>query len=89
MSEHGKTIMYYTTETPHKCPRQARRAYTYEPTDFHFSRDLGGADADAEALQAALLGKGRAHPWGLTRAAIVNGMVMAVIIGGAIFFIVK
>lgn len=30
--------MYYTTETPRKCPRQERRAYTYEQSDFHFAR---------------------------------------------------
>lgn len=30
--------MYYTTEHPRNCPRQARRAYTYEPTDYRFER---------------------------------------------------
>lgn len=30
--------MYFTTEHPRNCPRQARRSYTYEPTDYHFAR---------------------------------------------------
>lgn len=45
---------------------------------------------DAEALQGAILdgSPGNRLPWGVTRAALVNGLVMAAIIGAAIVAIV-